>query len=317
MRVTRALERGFTSGREKLFGTLALFATALVGAQVASGPLRAAFHAALDPYPASRELLGGGGVDLLAELGLHQPGLFGGAFGAFLPALLGAAALSLFFGAGLYASAARPAAEEEKAAIWRTFWALAARNVLPMALVVLLNLLAWGLVSVLVFLPLVGVAMRLKDATDPGALWNLFCVELCAAWVLFGLYRASSGFGRAWYALAGGNPAKAFLRGFAFSLRTSPVTAPLTWLFAAIRIALLALAVKAAPGHVSAGAAVATFLFLEAAFFSGAFLRVAEIRTQVAYLALKREAPAAVPAPPPSSVPDQPAEAPTLSSTSL
>lgn len=277
----KALRNGFTGGRGKALASLLFYGAALVLSTIALRPLSAGFDAALMRSPAAADLLAGRGADLLAELGMNQPGLWAAAFSVLGWGLLLHLFASLYVTAGTYGVAAH-----EDLRPSRTFWSRAWGNLLPFAGLFALNLIAWAVVLAVLALPFFAIGHGFRDSTDPGPAFKLFIVELVVLAVVINLFRNSVGYAQARYALTEGGEGvgKCFLRSFAFALRRFVPVNLLTWTVNVLRAGTMALAIGVlSPGYATGGRALATAMLLQAAFFIMAFLRVAEIRAQVAY----------------------------------
>lgn len=277
----RSIREGFLGGRGKALAAALLFGSSWLFATLALRPMSVGLHAALDGAPAARDLLSGAGLDLLGETALRQPALWAGGFSLFLPMLLLYALAGLYLTAGIYGQAALPGVP-----VWRTFFERARRFFAPFALGLLMNLLFWGIVTGLFVLGMAGLWHGFKGATDPGTQWKLFLIDAAIIAVLVNLFRGSAGFFQARYALAEGRVGlgRCFLDSLSFTLRRFLPVNGLTWLFSALHVLVLWLAVFAlSPGYASTGLWIATALILQAGYFALAFLRVAEAQTQVAY----------------------------------
>lgn len=287
----KALRNGFTGGRGKALAALLFYGAALVLSTIALRPLAAGFDRALFRFPAAADLLTGHGVDLLAELGMNQPGLWAAAFSVLGWGLLLHFVVSLYVTAGTYGVAAH-----EDVRPSRTFWSRARGNFLPFLGLFALNLIAWIVITVILAIPFIAMGRGFRESTDPGPAFKLFIAELVVLAVIINLFRNSVGYAQARYALTEGSEGfgRCFLRSFAFVLgRFVPVNL-LTWTVNILRACTMVLAVHVlSPGYATGGRAFATALLLQAAFFIMAFLRVAEIRAQVAYQ--REHLPAAAP----------------------
>ncbi len=310
MTLAQAVKVGVIQGRGKLLSAAVLYGAPLVSSLLAVAPLRSGLHAAFDRYPAAAELMNGGGIDLLAETGLRQPAFWAAGFALFLPALLLSLLLGLWGQGGVYAVAA---SHDSADSPWKKIWPAATKILPRLLVVVLLNAIVWGVAAVLAAIPFAVLHARFKENTDPGPSWHLFIAELAAIVILWNLASASCGFAKAATALrlGEGNPAKAFLAGLKFSIKRFLQAETLTWTFFMLRAGLLALCFAALPLAVTLGGNAMKWLTFQAALFAMAFLRVAEMRSQVAYLE------AAQPKPAPVESETQPVDAEVLSSASL
>jgi len=282
MRLLNAIVRGLKPGREVFLPMLLFWLVGLVPAWLGTGPMRSGLHAVLDNSPVAAEISSGGGLDLLGELGMHQPGLWAAGFAFFIPALLLSLVLSLFVASGTYARAASP-----EGSVWTRFWTQGARFFVPAAVVVLLNGILWGVVALLPGAVLGGIGMANKGTTDPGLSWTLFRTGIVCLLILVAFFEGGAGFGRAWCARAGkgANPARAFLKGLVFSLRHLPQTQSITWFYGALRLlAIAAPVVWLSPGFATEGAVVGSFVLTQMGFLVAAYLKSAEIRSQCEYL---------------------------------
>jgi hypothetical protein len=197
--------------------------------------------------------------------------------------------LVLYLTAGAYAVAV----EGERRA-WSAFWPGAWRNTVPFVLLFLLNLVVWVALSLLPVLVLLGVGHSLRNSTDPGPLFKLFWLEAAVLLVLFNLMRNSIGFAQARFVLTGGREGlgRCFLRALGFTFRRFVPVNALTWGYNALRAGAMILVVFVlSPGYATGGRAFVTALVLQAGFFAMAFLRVAEIRSQVTYMEAFLDAP--------------------------
>lgn len=304
MRLFKAIAGGLKPGRETLMPALLFWLGGLLPAWMAAGPLRTGLHAALDRSSVAPEISSGGGVDLLIELVMHEPGLWAAGFALFLPAMLLGILLEFFVASGTYARAASP-----EGSVWRNFWGQAVSFFLPAAVVVLLSGILWGVVALLPGAVIGGIGVASKDATDPGFAWTLFRVGVLCAFVVIALFRGGAGFGRAWCALAGRttNPARAFLKGTGFALRHLPQTQALTWFFGVLRVlVVVAPLLWLAPGFASGAAVAGTFILTQLGFLAAGYLRVSEIRSQCRYLGELPRATALEAGEPPSVAPVPP-----------
>ncbi len=310
MTLVKAIREGL-GGKGKLASAIMLFCVPLALSFLAGSPLRSGLHAAFDRYPASKELLNGGGLDLLAETGLRQPAFWAAGFSLFLPMLLFSLLLGLWAQAGAYSLALPEAAENP----WRRIWPAATKLLPKFLLVATLNAILWGVVAVLAAMPFAALNFRFKENTDPGPGWHLFLAEIVALAIFWNIASAAGGCAKAATVLriGGGNVAKSYLAGLKFSLRKFAQVEAMTWGFFALRLAAFAATVLAFPIAVTYGGAVMKWLLFQMAIFAMAFLRVAEMRSQVAYLAGSQPEPAPVK----EEKAPQPAEVEVLSSASL
>ena len=304
----KALREGFLGGRGKGLATLLFYGAALVLSTVALRPIGAGFDRALSSSPAAADLLAGRGLDLLAELGINQPGLWAAAFSVLGWGLLLHLVASLYITAGAYGVAASGDSRPLSA-----FWSRAWSNVLPFAGLFALNLIVWAVIIGILAVPVLVVGHGLKESNDPGPAFRLFIVELAILAVVGNLFRNSVGYAQARYALTGGAEGfgRCFLRAFAFTFRRFVPVNLVTWIVNLLRVCTMGLAVFVlSPGYATGGKALGTALLLQAGFFVMAFLRVAEIGAQVAYQRSFLETPppaVEAPAPPPPAVRPEPA----------
>ncbi len=284
----KALQTGFLGGRGKAWTTLFFYLEGLLLATLALAPLSRGFHAALDRYPAASDFRAGGGIDLLAELAMNQPGLWAAAVGALGLVLLLHIPLSLFLTAGAYGLAAR-----DREQPLREFWGLSGRSFLPFVALFLLNLLLWAIPLAVAGVMLFGIGKALGEGGDAGKAYAFFWVELTILAVLVNLLRNSIGYTQARYALTGAPEGlgRCLLKGAVFSLKRFVPVNLITWICNGLRALALTLGIFfLSPGYATEGKAWVTALLLQAALFAAAFVRVAEIRAQVAYLAPALEA---------------------------
>lgn len=282
MQSSKALIQGLKPTPDALFQGSLFWIAGLLPTWIAAHPFAAGLHTAMDASPVAKEIASGGGMDLLAELGMRQPGLFGAGFSMALVAGAASLLLALYLTAGAYGHAAEPLGPA-----WRRFWSQGARMFFPGLAVLLLNGLAWGIIGAIPLFSFIGAGVALKESTDPAVDLNLLLGEVAAFLILLVCFRATAGFGRAWYALAAGkvNAAKSFLSGLRFALRRTLQVQPVTWGFLIARWGLIALAAwKLSPGYASDGAIVGSFVIAQIGFFAAGYLRVAEIRWQTALL---------------------------------
>jgi len=279
----KALQTGFLGGRGKAWTTVLFYLEGLLLSALALAPLSRGFHAALDRYPAASDFRTGGGVDLLGELAMNQPGLWAAAFGILGLVLLLHIPLSLFLTTGAYGLAAQ---DQERPL--REFWGLSGRSFLPFVALFFLNLLLWAIPLAVAGVILFGIGKALGEGGDAGKTFAFFWVELTIMAVLVNLLRNSIGYTQARYALAGAPEGlgRCLLKGAAFSLKRFIPVNLITWICNGLRALALALGISVlSPGYATDGKAWVTALLLQAALFTAAFVRVAEIRAQVAYLA--------------------------------
>lgn len=280
----RSIKEGFVGGRGKAVAAFLLFGSAWLFSTLALRPMSVGLHQALDGAPAAKEFLGGGGVELWFEMLMRQPAFLSGGLSLLMPMVLLYALAGLYLTAGIYGFAASQAGP-----IWRGFFERARRFFAPFALGLLMNLVFWAVVTTVCILGMMGLWRGFKEATDPAVGWHLFLLDAALIAVLFNLFRGSVGFFQARYALTEGREGlgRCFLASLAFAFkRFLPVNA-LTWLFTALHVLVLWLAVFAlSPGYSTTGNWVATALLLQCGYFALAFLRVAEARSQVAYARL-------------------------------
>ena len=310
MTLVKAIREG-VGGRGKLASAIVLFCVPLALSFVAGSPLRSGLHSAFDRYPAASELLNGGGLDLLAETGLRQPAFWAAGFSLFLPMLFLSLLLGLWAQAGAYSLAIPETAQNP----WRRLWPTATKLLPKYIVISVLNAILWGVAAVFAAIPFAAMRFKFKDNTDPGPGWHLFIAELVALAIFWNISSAAGGCAKAATVLkvGGGNVAKAYLAGLKFSLKKFAQVEAMTWGFFALRLAAFAAAVLAFPLAVTYGGAVMKWLLFQMAIFAIAFVRVAEMRSQVAYLAGSQPEPAPVKE---ENAP-QPAEAEVLSSASL
>jgi hypothetical protein len=277
----KAIREGFLGGRGKALSALLFYGAGLVLSTLALRPLAAGFDRAFASSPAAASLLSGRGLDLLAELGISQPGLWAAAFSVLGWVLALHLIASLYVTAGTYGVAAlgdeRPSS---------SFWARARRNFLPFAGLLALNLIVWAVILGILAVPVLAVGHSLRESNDPGPAFRLFVAELAVLAVVLNLFRNSVGYAQARYALTGGGEGlgRCFLRSFAFTFRRFVPVNLVTWIVNLLRVCAMALAlIVLSPGYATSGKSFITALLLQAGFLALAFLRVAEIRTQVAY----------------------------------
>jgi hypothetical protein len=111
--------------------------------------------------------------------------------------------------------------------------------------------------------------------------------------VLVNLLRNSIGYTQARFALTGAPEGlgRCLLKGAAFSLKRFIPVNLITWICNGLRALAVTLGIFVlSPGYATEGKAWVTALILQVALFAAAFVRVAEIRAQVAYLAPALEA---------------------------
>jgi hypothetical protein len=277
----RSIRDGFVRGRGKALAAFLLFGSAWLFSTLALRPMSVGLHQALDGATAAKEFLGGGGVDLWFEMLMRQPAFFPGGMSLLMPMLLFYAMLGLYLTAGLYGFAA----SQEGPAV-RTFFERARRFFVPFALGLLMNLVFWAVVTGVFVLGMMGLWRGFKDATDPEVHWRMFLMDAALVTILVNLFRGSTGFFQARYALTEGREGlgRCFLASLAFAFkRFVPVNA-LTWLFTTLHVLVLWLVVFAlSPGYATPGRWFATAFLLQFGYFTLAFLRVAEARSQVEY----------------------------------
>ena len=284
----KALQTGFLGGRGKAWTTVLFYAEGLLLSALALAPLSKGFHAALDRYPAVSDFRTGGGLDLLAELAINQPGLWAAAFGALGLVLLLHVPLSLFLTTGAYGLAAR-----DRERPLREFWGLSGRSFLPFVALFFLNLLLWAIPLAVVGVILFGVGKALGEGGDAGKAYVFFWLELTIMAVLVNLLRNSIGYTQARYALTGAPQGlgRCLLKGASFSLKRFIPVNLITWICNGLRALAVTLGIFVlSPGYATEGKAWVSALLLQAALFAAAFVRVVEIRAQVAYLAPALEA---------------------------
>jgi hypothetical protein len=277
----KAIREGFLGGRGKALSTLLFYGAGLVLSTLALRPLAAGFDRAFASSPAAADLLFGRGLDLLAELGIGQPGLWAAAFSVLGWGLALHLAASLYITAGTYGVAAsgdsRPLS---------SFWSRAWRNLLPFAGLLALNLIVWAVILGILAVPVLAVGHGLRESNDPGPVFRLFMAEMAVLAVVLNLLRNSVGYAQARYALTGGGEGlgRCFLRSFAFTFRRFVPVNLVTWIVNLLRVCTMGLAVFVlSPGYATDGKSFVTALLLQGGFLALAFLRVAEIRAQVAY----------------------------------
>ena len=280
-----SIRAGFLKGRGKAWAAFLLFASSWLFSTLALRPMSVGLHQGLDRAPAAKEFLGGGGVDLWFEMLMRQSAFFSGGMSLLMPMLLLYALLGLYLTAGLYGFAA----SQEGPAV-RTFFERARRLFAPFALGLLMNLVFWAVVTGVLVLGMLGLWRGFKDATDPAVHWRLILMDAAILAIFVNLFRGSTGFFQARYALTEGREGlgRCFLASLAFALkRFVPVNA-LTWLFTLLHVLVLWLAVFAlSPGYATPSRWFATAFLLQFGYFVLAFLRVAEARSQVEYARLE------------------------------
>ncbi len=288
MTLAKAVRVGL-GGKGKLASAIVLFCVPLAMSFLAGSPLRSGLHAAFDRYPAASELLNGGGLDLLSETGLRQPAFWAAGFSLFLPMLLLSVILGLWAQAGAY-SLAMP---DETRNPWRRLWPEATKLLPKFLVIAILNAILWGVVAVFLAIPFAAMHFKFKDNTDPGPAWHLFLAELVAVTIFWNVASAAGGFAKAATAsrMGEGNIARAYLAGLRFSFRRFAGVEAMTWSFFALRIAVFAAAVLVLPLAVTYGGSILKWLLFQVALFAMAWLRVAEMRSQVAYLAGRQPEP--------------------------
>ena|GEM_PF-1406540 len=292
-----SIRAGFLRGRGKAWAAFLLFASSWLFSTLALRPMNAGLHQALDGAPSAKEFLGGGGVDLWFEMLMRQPAFFSGSMSLLMPMLLFYALLGLYLTAGLYGFAA----SQEGPAV-RTFFERARRLFAPFALGLLMNLVFWAVVTGVFVLGMMGLWRGFKDATDPAVHWRLFLIDVAILSIFVNLFRGSTGFFQARYALTEGleGLGRCFLASLAFAFKSFVPVNALTWLFTLLHVLVLWLTVFAlSPGHATPSRWFATAFLLQFGYFILAFLRVAEARSQVEYARFSLAAEKASPRMPP------------------
>lgn len=280
MEWARAIGTGLFRGRGKAWGTLLIWFSGFLLTTLAINPMRRGFHVLFDKAPAARAILGGGGIDMLANSAMKQPAFWAAANAMLLYLILFAAVAGLFLMAGVYTQAS------DGTGGWRAFWRGAARNVLPFTALFLFNLVLWGIVGVGVGIFLAAAWHGDHNAMDPARPWHLFWITLVIGLIVVNLFRNSVGYGQARWVLRGREEGigLCFVKSVVFTFRRFVPVNVITWLFNAGRAGLWVLAVfTLSPGYESTGRWFATAVILQAGFFAAAYLRVGEARAQVAY----------------------------------
>ena len=165
---------------------------------------------------------------------------------------------------------------------------MSSRSFLPFVALFFLNLLFWAIPLAVVGVILFGIGKTLGEGGDAGKAYAFFWVELATVAILVNLLRNSIGYAQARYALAGAPEGlgRCLLKGAAFSLKRFIPVNFITWICNGLRALALTLGLFVlSPGYATEGKAWVTALLLQAALFAAAFVRVAEIRAQVTYLA--------------------------------
>jgi len=280
MEWARAIGTGLFRGRGKTLGALLVWFSGFILATIAINPMRRGFHVLFDKAPASKALLGGGGLDMLINSAMKQPAFWAAANAMLLYLVLLSVVLGLFLMAGVYAQAS------EKSGGWRSFWRGAAANVLPFSALFLFNLVLWVIVGVGVGVFLAAAWHGVHGSMDPAKPWHLFWITLGTGLFVLNLFRNSVGYGQARWVLIGREEGMGlcFVRSVVFTFRRFVPVNVVTWLFNAARAIVMVLAVFIlSPGYESTGRWFATAVLLQAGFLVVAYLRVGEARTQVAY----------------------------------
>ena len=306
MEWARAIGNGLFRGRGKALGTLLIWGSGFLLATIALNPMRRGFHSLFDKAPASRALLGGGGLDTLFDSGMHQPAFWSAATAMLPYMILLAVVVGLVLMSGVYAQAA------EGSGSWRAFWRGAAANVLPFTALLLLNLLLWAVVGLGVGILFAAAWHGVRDTMDPARPWHLFWITLWSALIVVNLFRNSLGFSQARWVLTGGaeGVARCFLRSVAFTFRRFVPVNLMTWTLNLVRAGAMILAVfTLSPGYGTTGRWLATAALLQGGFLFAAYLRVGEARAQVSYARAFLEPATVAAAPMPTGKDEEPSVA--------
>lgn len=283
MKWIEAVKDGFLCGRRGILGAGLFYLEALLLSSLALAPLAKGLHGVLDGAPTAGPIAGGGGVDLLLETVINQPGMWAAGFGNVGTAFILHIVLALLLTAGVTGLMA----QKPEGRPWRDLWQNAATLFFPFAGLLLLNLLLLAAVGILPALAIAGLGKAFEDSTSPMVFWGRIGGGLVVALLLLAVFKGSLGFTQARRALSGGSEGfgRCFLRGAGFSLRKFVPSLGFTVLFLALRMAAFSgLYWAVAPGYGTAGKAFLSALLLQLAFAAQAYIRTAEISAQVSYL---------------------------------
>jgi hypothetical protein len=278
-----ALKEGFLCGRRGILGACLFYLEALLLSSLALAPLAAGLHRVLDGAPTAAPLAGGAGIDLLVETAINQPGMWASGFGTFGTALIAHLVLALLLTAGVTGLLAK----DPEGGPWRGLWRNASGLFLPFAGLLAMNLLLLVVVAILPSLAVAGLGKALKESPSAAAFWGMTWGPLAAALLLLAVFKGSTGFTQARRALGGGSEGlgRCFLAGAKFSFRKFVPSLGFTSLFLVLRMATFSgLYWAVAPGYGTPGKAFASGLLLQLAFAAQAYIRTAEIGTQISYL---------------------------------
>ena len=283
MKWIEAVKDGLLCGRRGILGAGLFYLEALFLGSLALAPMAGGLHRVLDGAPTAGPIAGGGGIDLLLETVINQPGMWAAGLGNVGTAFILHLVLALVLTAGVTGLMA----QNSEGSAWHSLWKNAATLFFPFAGLLLLNLLLLVAVGILPSLAIMGLGKAFEDSTSPVAFWGMIGGELFVALLLLAVFKGSLGFTQARRALNGGSEGlgRCFLKGTGFSFRKFVPSLGFTVLFLALRMATFSgLYWVVAPGYGTAGKAFLSALLLQLAFAAQAYIRTAEITAQVSYL---------------------------------
>ncbi len=294
-RFVRAVADGFRRGASLLPAAVYLYGAALAFASVATAPLSALLHGALDGQPGARRMVADGGLEVFAELGRSSPGALGAAaFAGVLPLVLLFVPLLIVLAGGVYGLAAGRAERP-----WSAFWLAGATRFRPFVVLAALGAvytLGAGAVASGV---IAGVAAATKGVSGAAAFW--FALLARGAVGLFAVItvRTVVGFGFACReTLPDGRALPAFGRSLRLSWRRVLAAHGIGALFLALQA--LAAAAALALARLAGGDGRLAAILAQAGWFGVAWLHVVEARARIVLAAAEWPEPAAPTLPEPA-----------------
>ncbi len=254
-----------------------LYAGALAFAWLASAPFAAAIHGMLDGQPDAGRTVADGGLEVLDELSRSGTAAWPAVFGGVVALVLAFLPLGLVLAGGAYGLAAGRAERP-----WSTFWVAGVkrfpsffcRAAVAAAYTAAAGIVAWGAIA--------GISAAFREPSGPGAFWT--GIGLDAAVVAFAALHVRTVLGFA-FARVTAKPDERLLPGFVAAVSLCwcrlPATHAIGVLFLSLQAssALLGLALGRTAGQ---GGWISAAL-AQAGWLGVAWLRVAEVRTRVAY----------------------------------